>query len=262
MTSVSSKPYIAQRFSRAATSYDQAAHLQQRVGHQLLRYVPVLPYATIADIGAGTGYFCPYLQALNPIGDKVYAVDLAVGMLQRARQLQRVENCIQADLEHLPFAPHSIDLIFSNLAIQWSDHLSHVMRSVHHSLRAQGVFAFSTVLEGSLNELATVWADAKQPAPINTFRDAEAYRTALMQQGFEVLTLHAAQHVCFYPNLYALLREFKALGVGHVKHSLPSGLHARSRLAKLEAAYEPLRQPRGLPLSWEILYVVAQPKHG
>ncbi|WP_315982705.1 hypothetical protein [Aliamphritea spongicola] len=57
-----SKQEVATSFSRAASSYDNYAKLQQQVGDQLLAMVPSgaeQQIRQVVDLGCGTGYFIP-----------------------------------------------------------------------------------------------------------------------------------------------------------------------------------------------------------
>ena len=40
-------------------------------------------------------------------------------MLQVAKQQQRADGYLQSDIEHCAIAPQSVDIVFSNLAMQW-----------------------------------------------------------------------------------------------------------------------------------------------
>src|SRR5690554_3663028 len=80
------KRLIAESFSRAAVTYDQAAALQRTVGSNLLERVPAdSAPVDIIDLGCGTGYFSRALAAR--FQQPVIGLDLAEGMLRHARQL-------------------------------------------------------------------------------------------------------------------------------------------------------------------------------
>ena len=75
------------------------------------------PGETVADIGAGSGYFTVRLaRAVGPSG-KVYAVDIDPGMLQYIRQRAKKDHLkniqtILAGAHDPKLAPASVDLIF------------------------------------------------------------------------------------------------------------------------------------------------------
>ncbi|HIZ50655.1 MAG TPA: malonyl-[acyl-carrier protein] O-methyltransferase BioC, partial [Candidatus Pseudomonas excrementavium] len=58
------KRLVADSFSRAAATYDQAAALQRTVGSNLLDRLPAdFAPVDLIDLGCGTGYFSRALQA-------------------------------------------------------------------------------------------------------------------------------------------------------------------------------------------------------
>ena len=62
-----------------------------------------------------------------------------------------------------------------------------------------------------------------------------------------------------YPDTLTLLHSLKALGVNTLLEN-DKGLLTRQKLTGLIQAYELLRQPEGLPLSYQVIYGVLQKK--
>ena len=56
------------------------------------------------------------------------------------------------------------------------------------------------------------------------------------------------------PDALTLMRELKQLGAGNAASVRARGLTGKRALAKMQAAYEQLREPGGLPVTWEIVY--------
>ena len=59
------KQSIAQSFSKAAKSYDNAAQFQRDVGDRLLTYMPKDCASVVVDLGCGTGSQIHYIQKLG-----------------------------------------------------------------------------------------------------------------------------------------------------------------------------------------------------
>jgi malonyl-CoA O-methyltransferase len=59
-----------------------------------------------------------------------------------------------------------------------------------------------------------------------------------------------------YPDVRTLVRAFKATGVDHVQGGA-TGLTGKAAWRALCDAYEARRQPAGLPLTWDVLFVEA-----
>lgn len=250
------KQAVAQRFSAAAATYDQVAYLQRTVGNHLLEQIPTSLSANhVLDLGAGTGHFSQQLKLRFPSA-QITAADLALGMLQHARQHQQADAYLCADMEHLPLASKSIDIIFSSLAVQWSLNFERTLTECNRVLRPGGLLVFSSVLEGSLIELKNSWAMVDNETHVNQFRTRQQYESMCTINHFSLVNLHEKTYCYYYDELRQLRHELRDLGVNHLHAGRRPHLGARARWQQLHSAYEKLRQPQGLPLSWKIIYLV------
>ncbi|MDR2213714.1 MAG: methyltransferase domain-containing protein, partial [Pseudomonadales bacterium] len=130
---------IAQAFGNAAAGYDAHAALQREVAQALCELTPAnrAPRAML-DLGCGTGYCAQYLYERFPSAT-LYALDLALPMLQRTRSLQTSAQLVCADAAALPFGARSLDLLCSSLALQWCAEPAHVFAEVARVLRPGGL---------------------------------------------------------------------------------------------------------------------------
>src|SRR5690606_20618422 len=120
--------HIRRAFSRAADGYDAAAALQAEVRTRLLEslaYLDDTVPAVVLDVGSGTGHAAAAMKKRWP-GAQVLAIDLALPMLRQARRQsgwRRPLARVCADARALPLAEASVDVIFSNLCLQWVEDL-------------------------------------------------------------------------------------------------------------------------------------------
>src|SRR5262245_4237597 len=116
---------VRSAFDRASSAYEAAAVLQARVGDELLERLDFFKFEPelVVDLGAGTGRLTGELKRLYKRAT-VVALDIAPGMLREARRhfglFRRFER-VCADARRLPFANASVDLVVSNLMLQWCD---------------------------------------------------------------------------------------------------------------------------------------------
>lgn len=250
------KMEVARSFSRAAASYDGVAELQRQVGEQLLARWPEAQHLSrILDLGSGTGYFLPRLHSSSR-GAEYIGLDLAEGMVRYARQQHGtgLAKWLVADAEDLPLADASVDLVFSSLAIQWSEDLPRLFSEVARVLRPGGCLLFATLGPRTLWELRQSWASVDSGDHVNEFLPLDEIERALDVADFGESTLETCPLGLRYSSALDLLRELKALGAHNVNRGRTRGLTGRRQLQAMQLAYERHRQEGYLPASYEVIY--------
>jgi malonyl-CoA O-methyltransferase len=253
---------VVQAFDRASASYDAAAALQERVRNELMGRLADLKLTpmSILDLGAGTGHASRALKRRYPDAI-VVAVDIAPGMLEKARQqsrwLRRFER-VRADAYTLPFKDGSFDLIFSSLMLQWCDDLDAVFAEIMRVLKPGGALIFSTFGPDTLIELRESWRASDAPGNhVNHFFDAPSLGSALMHAGLSEPVLDVDRIVMGYDDVLTLMRELKSIGAHNVTRDRARGLTGRKRLAAMTQAYEGLRRDGKLPATYEVIHAIS-----
>jgi len=252
---------LARSFNRAAAGYDAAAQLQQRVRAELLerlRFFTLAPQ-TILDLGAGTCRGSLALHRSYPRA-RVIALDIAAGMLKASprpgwprRRFERV--C--ADAYALPLAARSVDLVYSNLMLQWCDRPDMVFREVARVLKSAGVFVFASFGPDTLHELRLAWESVDHGVHVSQFPDMPQLGAALMNAGLLEPVMDVERHRLQYPSVHALMRELQCIGARNAASDRSRGLTGRARLQRMIAAYETRRTVPGLPATFEVIFGAA-----
>jgi ubiquinone/menaquinone biosynthesis methyltransferase len=96
---------------------------------------------SVLDLATGTGAF-PLLLRREGHRGPIVGADRSPAMLARARIKCRDADVrfVEADLNALPFAPESFDLIVMGYGLRYLDDLPGAMAAVHRVLRPGGVF--------------------------------------------------------------------------------------------------------------------------
>lgn len=249
---------VRRSFDRASAAYDEAAVIQSRVREQLLErldYVSLDP-AAVLDLGCGTGSAAPALLRRFP-RSRVLALDLAEGMLRRARERRhwwRRPGVLCADASALPLADGRLDLVFSNLMLQWCNDLDAVFAECRRVLAPRGLFTFTTFGPDTLAELREAWRAVDGEVHVNRFLDMHDIGDALVRAGLVEPVLDVERLRLTYGEVLDLMRDLKAIGAHNVTAGRPRGLTGRRRLARLAAAYERHRQDGRLPATWEVVF--------
>jgi len=257
---VMDKRAVASCFSQAAGQYDRYAALQRRVGASLLHRLPPARAAVGLDLGCGTGY----LHAeLGQRCERLLGVDLALGMLKVARARAQGSalphiSWLQGDAERLPLADGVVDWGYSSLALQWCDELALPLTQIRRCLKPGGLLVFSTLLEGTLEELRQSWQALDPHSHVNRFLSLEQVRQAARQAGFGRIELCCETEVMRYTQVIQLLRELKGIGASHVGGARRGGLTSPRMLARLDNHYRHqfALADGSLPASYRICYGV------
>ena len=248
-------------FDRASATYDAACALQTRVRAELLSRLDLIRLAptVVMDLGCGTGQGARGLKERYR-GATVIALDPAPGMLREARRrsgwlrpLQRV--C--GDVMQLPFQDGVVDLMFSNLMLQWCDDLDTALREIRRVLAPEGFFAFSTFGPDTLRELRNAWAAADGGSHVSGFRDMHDIGDALTRAGLAEPVMDVERLTLFYPDVAAITRDLKVIGAHNATAARARGLTGKGRWRAMTATYETQRLADGLPATYEVVYGAA-----
>ncbi len=265
------KSHISARFSAASESYQQHARLQRIVADQLMSltrsYFQLNALATpqvTVDLGCGTGYQLPKLAEMS---QQLVACDLSADMLAQAAKSVPAVTVLQGDAEKLPLANNSIDLLHSSLMIQWCDDITRPLNEISRVLKPGGVAVISTILDGSLREMAEAFSVADQQAGktfpqqhINSFMTFEAFCLASQMPGLNVALCRQAQVKLAYRDIKHGARELKGIGASHVKGRTKQGLTGKSWWHAAQAHFSNNQNATtaGIPISWNIGYLIIE----
>ncbi len=254
---------LARSFDRAAADYDAAAQLQQRVRAELLERLQffALDPRVILDLGAGTCQSAGALHQRYPRA-RIIALDIALGMLKAAprpgwprRRFGFERVC--ADAYALPLPDNSVDLVFSNLMLQWCDRPEVAFRELARVMKPGALLMFSSFGPETLKELRQSWENVDADIHVSQFPDLPQVGAALLHAGLVEPVMDIDPHRLLYPDAYALMRELKRIGARNAASHRSRGLTSRGRLQRMITAYEHRRTPAGLPATFEVIFGAA-----
>ncbi|HVN41838.1 MAG TPA: malonyl-ACP O-methyltransferase BioC [Steroidobacteraceae bacterium] len=251
---------VRDSFSRAARSYDAAAVLQSRVRGELIERLDLvrLDPQVVLDLGSGTGHAASALKRRYRRAH-VLALDLSEAMLREAgrqRGLFTRFDRVGADAAALPIRSGSVDLLYSNLMLQWCMDPDQVFRECRRILKPGGLLTFATLGPDTLIELRRAW-QAADPAHVhvNRFLDMHDLGDGLIRAGLAEPVLDVERCTLTYEDVRDLMQDLKSIGAHNVASGRARGLTGRRTLAAMRAAYESYRRADGqLPTTYEVVF--------
>jgi len=249
-------------FDKAATSYDAVAVLQQEVADRLVERMDLMTMKPISilDAGSGTGFVSQLIAARYPKA-KITALDLAFNMLKQAKgkrsfkqRFNRQFCHVNAEVENLPFADASVELVISGLTLQWCQDLPRVFKEFKRVLAPGGLLMFSSFGPDTLKELRQSWAEVDDLAHVNAFADLHDVGDALVQSGFADPVMDMEMLTMTYKDVKTVMSDLKQIGAHNVMQGRSHNITGKTKLQKMIQAYEQFRVDGLVPVSHEIVY--------
>ena len=243
-------------FERAAPGYDRHSVLEREVESRLLERVELFRNQPerVLDLGCGTGSGSDALSAQFK-NAHIIALDWSPAMLAIAGKSGAGHvSKICADMQAIPLATASVDLVFSNLALQWSVDLPAVFTEFRRIMKPGAMLVFTCYGPDTLLELRQAWLAVDDFPHVHDFPDMHDIGDMLMTAGFSEPVMDVERLTLEYRNVMSLLRELKGSGSQNAATQRFRGLTARSRLLEMQRYYERFRRDDRYPASYEIIF--------
>lgn len=258
------KARVRASFDRAARTYDAAAVLQAEVRQRMLDRLDLvkLSPSVVLDAGCGTGHASIALGKRFKQA-RIISLDIALGMLKLTASQESTikqllglskQSQVCADIEQLPLASATVDLLWSNLAMQWCNDLDAAFTEAHRVMRPEGLLMFSTFGPDTLKELRAASAADPDHVHVSRFIDMHDIGDAIVRAGFTAPVLDVERFTLTYDDVLGVMRDLKAIGAHNAADGRARGLLGKSFLKQLTENYEQFRVDGKLPATFEVVY--------
>jgi NADH dehydrogenase [ubiquinone] 1 alpha subcomplex assembly factor 5 len=236
------------RRNRAAPTADAHDFLLARVADDFADRLVAInrTFPVAADVGSHHGVLARRLAGLAGI-EKVVSVDSAADLLARAPAPR-----VLADIEALPFADASLDLVVSALSLHFANDLPGTLLQIRRALRPDGLFLGALLGGETLAELrrAFLEAEAERDGGVSPrvapFADVRELGALLQRAGFALPVADADTVTVTYADPLALVRELKAMGASNaLRERRRTPLRRATFLRALELYAEQCSLPNG-----------------
>ena len=258
------KRAVRRSFSKAATQYDAAAVMQREVCVRMLQrldYIKENP-DSILDVGSGTGWGTRQLGERYPAA-QIVALDMALGMLQASRGTSswwnklfagNARHYVCADMEALPIKANSIDMVWSNLAVQWCNDLPATLVELQRVMKVDGLLMFSTFGPDTLKEIRSAFQGVDGYTHSSRFADMHDIGDMLVAAGFADPVMDMEYITLTYNDVKAVMQDLRSIGAHNATAGRATGMMGKQAWGRVLENYEKLRRDGKLPATFEVIY--------
>ncbi len=176
---------------------------------------------------------------------------------------------LAADEEALPFAPGSLDLVFSTLSLHWVNDLPGALLQIGHALKPDGLLLAAMIGGDSLKELRESLMQAEMEVEggvsprVSPMADVRDIGALLQRAGFALPVVDVDSLTVTYPSALALMHDLRGMGETGSDHNRRRGLSRRATLLRAAAVYqERFADDQGrIPATFEVLYLTGWAPH-
>lgn len=253
---------VQRAFGRSARNYADEAQTQKYLARRLINFFQselrkINRAVSVLDAACGSS-----LNAIlpNPI-EQLIGVDIAMQMLQQLKNdtnTQHKHTLLCADLEMLPLASRSMDIVFSNASLHWCPSPLQVLAEFHRVLKEPGWVLFSSYGPQTLCELRHSWQTIDATPHTLDFPSMQQLLNGLTQCGFRVMNCWQQREVVLYEDVMALLLDLKRLGANNLHKKRFRGLYSNKKMAAMIKQYtERYSTDQKIPASYELFFFCA-----
>lgn len=239
------KGNIRSCFNRAAVSYDQYSLPQQIIGEKLINLLKMMDnrFGTVIDIGCGSGLVTSKLISAIT-GEGFYAIDVAEALISIANKRFYPKKIMihVNDFENFTIDNVFFNLVFSNMALQWSLDFYSTLLNINKNMHKNGLFAFSVPIEGNFPEISL--------SSKNTHFTVDQIKNDLILSGFYPLECKSESLIFNFDNWKDAIKSIKATGASY--------LFNRSRRSLVGVNYFKNNEENKASLTYKIGYILAR----
>ncbi|RZJ05939.1 MAG: methyltransferase domain-containing protein [Brevundimonas sp.] len=252
-------PRRTARLARSEATIARADFLHARAADNAVGSLEALlrDWPNVLDLSAHPGAFAEALKGSAAEG----RVGPVVAMGDRAARAA-------PGAAALGVADQSQDLIVSLMSLHWANDLPGALAQIRRALKPDGLFLGTLLGAGTLKELRSVLTEAElearggAQARVSPFADGFDGAALLQRAGFALPVADVDRVAVRYPDLFALVRDLRAMGETNVLagplRPLTRGIAGRA--AELYA--ERFGEPDGrIPATFEIVHLAGWAPH-
>jgi len=256
---------LAARRNRAASGAAAHDFLLKRVADDLAERLGIVrrDFAVAVDLGSYHGVLGRRIGAAPNVG-RLVSFDPTAGLLAQAPAPR-----VLGRLDALPFAPASLDLVVSGLALHLVDDLPGTLIQIRRALKPDGLLLAALLGGRTLAELREAWLAAEDEMTggasprVAPFADVRDLGGLLQRAGFALPVVDSDTVSVTYADPIALMRDLKSMGASNMladRRRVPVTRGLLMRAAEIYAERFGRSDGR-VPATFEVLTLTAWAPH-
>lgn len=166
----------------------------------------------ILDLGCGTGLSTQML-AEDHHHHLLMGIDMADDLLKIARaRLGENTPVFCGDFDRIPAKAHQFDLVFSNMALQWSLDFTATIEEINRIIQKNGYLAFSLPVDGTFAQIKKFLYQLTGERHLNEFMPISQISQTLESHGYEIIDNKIQEYNLSFLNLNAAFNSIKKVG--------------------------------------------------
>jgi SAM-dependent methyltransferase len=256
---------LVRRRDRAARGGSLPDFLLRRVADDIAERLEIIrrTFPVALNLGAQQGLLSRRIRTLESVGTVIDA-ESSPCLLAMCDG-----PAVLADEELLAFAPASLDLVVSGLALQFVNDLPGTLAQIRHALKPDGLLLAALLGGATLRELREAWILAEDEIAggasprVAPFADVRDLGALLQRAGFALPVVDADTVTVNYSSPLALMGDIKAMGASNMLADRSRRPVTRNLLSRAADIYvERFARADGrVPATFEILALTAWAPH-
>lgn len=238
------KQLIRASFNKYNSSYDLYNSVQIKAAEYLGYMLKGGGSSLLLDLGAGNGSSARVILE-NHVYNNCISVDIAEQSLE---SIGKTFMPVCADIDNLPIDSGIVDLVISNMSLQWLQDIEKSFAEIHRVIRPGGEIAFSIPIKGSFEAVKQFCPDSFNElySTPDIIKILGKYKLNIVKQDIEDYSIK-------FLDLRAALKSIRNIGAG-VRLSKNNVRFMRAELLRGDRFFG----NNLVPLDYRILYVLAK----
>lgn len=246
---------IRRRLEKTVASYTLHSVVQKEIAHRVLERLDYIKQAPkrILDMSLHGIDSESLLRQRFPKASYIAAMPFMAGLQQRKPRWFRSLQSLCMPFDCIPLQAASVDFIFMNLRLLWSNDWPLLLRECRRVLMPNGMLLLTTLGPDTLSELKQAFIQSKRPSAVHAFVDMHDIGDVLLGAGFENPVMDMERIIMHYPSLTSLTTDLRLTGAQCAEQHRSLGLTTPREWQLLSEHYKK-NESSLYPATVEVIY--------